>query len=38
MGEAMDVAEAVVYLASDQARYVTAGEIVVDGGLTANCC
>ena len=38
MGEAMDVAGAVAYLASDQARYVTAAEIVIDGGLTANCC
>ncbi len=38
MGEAMDVAGAVAYLASDQARYVTAAEIVVDGGLTSNCC
>ena len=38
MGEAMDVAAAVAYLASDEARYVTASEIVVDGGLTANCC
>ena len=38
MGEAMDVAYAVTYLASDQARYVTATEVVVDGGLTSNCC
>ena len=38
MGEAMDVAQAVFYLASDQARYVTATEIIVDGGLTSNCC
>ena len=38
MGEAMDVAQAVLYLASDQARYVTATEIIVDGGLTSNCC
>ena len=38
MGEAMDVACGVTYLASDQARYVTATEIVIDGGLTSNCC
>ena len=38
MGEAMDVACGVAYLASDQARYVTATEIVIDGGLTSNCC
>jgi NAD(P)-dependent dehydrogenase (short-subunit alcohol dehydrogenase family) len=35
MGTAWDVAEAVAYLASDQAKYVTATELVVDGGVTA---
>ena len=38
MGEAIDVAQAVSYLASDQSRYVTGSEIIVDGGLTSNCC
>ena len=38
MGEAWDVAHAALYLASDEARYVTATEILVDGGLTASCC
>ena len=38
MGEAWDVAHAALFLASDEARYVTATEILVDGGLTANCC
>lgn len=35
MGDAWDVAHAVRFLASDEAKYVTATEIVVDGGLTA---
>ena len=34
MGDAWDVAHAVLYLASDEARYVTATEILVDGGLS----
>jgi len=35
MGEAWDVAEAALYLASDAAKYVTATEVTVDGGITA---
>ncbi len=35
MGTPWDVANAALFLASDEARYITATEIVVDGGLTA---
>lgn len=34
MGDAWDTAYAVLYLASDEAKYVTGTEIVVDGGLS----
>ncbi len=35
MGEPDDIAWAVVYLASDEAKFVTGAEIVIDGGYTA---
>jgi NAD(P)-dependent dehydrogenase (short-subunit alcohol dehydrogenase family) len=36
MGSAFDVANAVVFLASDEAGYITATKLVVDGGVTAS--
>jgi len=35
MGDAWDIAHAVLFLAADEARYITATHLVVDGGLTA---
>jgi NAD(P)-dependent dehydrogenase (short-subunit alcohol dehydrogenase family) len=37
MGDGWDVARAVLFLASDEAGYITATELVVDGGLSATC-
>jgi hypothetical protein len=37
MGDGRDTAYAALYLASDEARFVTGTEIVVDGGMTARC-
>jgi NAD(P)-dependent dehydrogenase (short-subunit alcohol dehydrogenase family) len=37
MGDGRDTAYAALYLASDEARFVTGAEIVVDGGMTVRC-
>lgn len=36
MGEPDDIAWAIVYLASDESKFVTGSELVVDGGYTAH--
>ena len=37
MGDGRDTAAAVAFLASEDARFVTGTEIVVDGGMIARC-
>jgi len=37
MGDGRDTANAALFLASDEARFVTGTEIVVDGGMIARC-
>jgi NAD(P)-dependent dehydrogenase (short-subunit alcohol dehydrogenase family) len=35
--DGLDIAHAVLFLASDETRHITGTEIVVDGGMTARC-
>ncbi|EOC0147066.1 SDR family oxidoreductase, partial [Cronobacter sakazakii] len=35
-GEPEDIADAIAFLASDDARYITGANLPVDGGLTAS--
>lgn len=37
MGDGRDTASAALFLASEEARFITGTEIVVDGGMTARC-
>ena len=37
MGDGRDSASAALFLASDEARFITGTEIVVDGGMSARC-
>jgi NAD(P)-dependent dehydrogenase (short-subunit alcohol dehydrogenase family) len=36
MGDAWDVANATLFLVSDEAQYITGQELVVDGGITSS--
>jgi NAD(P)-dependent dehydrogenase (short-subunit alcohol dehydrogenase family) len=37
MGDGRDTANAALFLASDEARFITGAEIVIDGGMTLRC-
>ncbi|MDP1937936.1 MAG: SDR family NAD(P)-dependent oxidoreductase [Hylemonella sp.] len=37
MGDGRDTANAALFLASDDARFITGTELIVDGGMTARC-
>ncbi|MNF12547.1 2-keto-3-deoxy-L-fuconate dehydrogenase [compost metagenome] len=37
MGDGRDTANAALYLASDESRFVTGTEMIVDGGMSVRC-
>lgn len=37
MGDGRDTANAVLFLASEEARFITGTELIVDGGMTSRC-
>ena len=37
MGDGRDTANAALFLASDEARFITGTEVVVDGGMSVRC-
>jgi NAD(P)-dependent dehydrogenase (short-subunit alcohol dehydrogenase family) len=37
MGDGRDTASAALFLASDEARFITGTELIIDGGMTARC-
>ena len=37
MGDGRDTAHAALYLASDESRFVTGTELVIDGGMSVRC-
>ena len=37
MGDGRDTANAVLFLASEEARFITGTELVIDGGMSTRC-